>query len=160
MHEMTRLISLMERKENGCIEEEKEADDNDFFDNATTSSMDAAAKTVFQTSAGMGDVILTCTAGRGRLLAADFVKYGQEHGRLSTPEENKERWNTLELELLHGMKLPDWHNAQYVYAALSDWNCQEEFPLLTAVYQIGFEGAEPRDCLVQAVRDSIQKASC
>jgi len=110
--------------------------------------------TVFETSAGVGDLVLTCTAGRGRTLAAAFVKEGLKEGFVSTKDDSVERWEQLENTMLNGMKLPDWHNAQYVHQALVDWNLTNDFPLLEAVYQIGFEGQHPRT-IVDALSRSI-----
>ena len=161
MHEMTRFIQHCERRRRQQRQRRHRGSDKDLAAENNNDDVDSSKKSnvVFESAAGMGDVILTCTAGRGRTLAAAFLKHAERHGRLTSPQENIERWDHLEQSLLNGMKLPDWHNAQYVHQALVDWNCQEEFPLLNAVYQIGFEGKEPRHCLVSALRESIQKAA-
>ena len=52
-------------------------------------------KTVFESSAGVGDLILTCAAGRGRLLASEFVMYVQIHGLSENKDTNVERWTKL-----------------------------------------------------------------
>lgn len=63
---------------------------------------------------GVGDLILTCTAGRGRLLAAAFAKQTDTAavGGLSIGDRSRQQWSKLEAEMFDGMKLPDWHNAQ------------------------------------------------
>jgi glycerol-3-phosphate dehydrogenase (NAD+) len=110
--------------------------------------------TVFETSAGVGDLMLTCMAGRGRTLAAAYVRHGIEHGLAPNYESSVIRWEELEENLLNGMKLPDWHNAQYVYQALTDKGMAADFPLLEAVYNIGFKGHDPRS-IVDALSKSI-----
>ena len=51
--------------------------------------------TILREACGVGDLILTCTVGRGRVLAAAFVdsvkKRGQPH-----PLKNHPRWENLE----------------------------------------------------------------
>jgi glycerol-3-phosphate dehydrogenase (NAD+) len=111
-------------------------------------------ETVFETSGGIGDLILTCTAGRGRKLAAAFVQYGLDNGVAADKESSVARWEVLEGELLNGMKLPDWHNAQYVHQALLDKGTTANFPVLDAVYKIGFEGHHPQT-IVNALSKSI-----
>jgi glycerol-3-phosphate dehydrogenase (NAD+) len=111
-------------------------------------------ETVFATSGGAGDLILTCTVGRGRKLAAAFVQYGLENGVAADMESSVAIWEKLEGELLNGMKLPDWHNAQYVYHALVDKGTTANFPVLDAVYKIGFEGHHPQT-IVDALSKSI-----
>jgi glycerol-3-phosphate dehydrogenase (NAD+) len=127
MHEMSRFVRVMEMGQ---------------------------PRTVFETSCGVGDLVLTCTAGRGRKLAAAFVTHGLENGACSSREESITRWEELENNLLNGMKLPDWHNAQYVHQALTDKAILQSFPLFEAVYQIGFEGHNPRS-IVDALSKSI-----
>lgn len=118
-------------------------------------NQDISKRTVFESSAGMGDLMLTCTAGRGRLLAYEFIKLIESEGVSSDKEINVERWAMLEKETMNGMKLPDWHNAQEVYRALVDYDCVEDFPLLEAVYKIGFMGYEP-EYIIEALSKSIQ----
>jgi glycerol-3-phosphate dehydrogenase (NAD+) len=113
-----------------------------------------AMQTVFTTSAGVGDLVLTCAAGRGRQLAKAFVL---ESNSLNTKQEHVEQWQRLEESLLNGMKLPDWHNAQQVHQALVDLDCVEEFPLFDAIYKIGFAGEDPR-AIVTAIGESIRLA--
>lgn len=112
-------------------------------------------QTVFESSAGVGDLILTCTAGRGRLLSNHFVKHISEHGLSDNISTNIERWELLEQETLNGMKLPDWHNTQEVYHALVDNECVQDFPLLEAIYRIGFVGDSP-ESIYSALSRSIR----
>jgi glycerol-3-phosphate dehydrogenase (NAD+) len=114
-------------------------------------------RTIFETSAGMGDLVLTCTAGRGRTLAAAFCQHGMKHGMSTNVESSIQRWNELETQLLNGMKLPDWHNAQQIYQALLDMEAVADFPLFEATYKIGFEGHDPKS-LLSALSRSIAMA--
>jgi glycerol-3-phosphate dehydrogenase (NAD+) len=124
------------------------------MNNANNNKKTPQRSTVFETSAGVGDLMLTCFAGRGRTLAAAYVRYGIEHGLETNHESSVIRWEELEQNLLNGMKLPDWHNAQYVYQALTDKGMASDFPLLEAVYNIGFQGHDPKS-IVDALCKSI-----
>eukprot|EP00591_Stephanopyxis_turris_P004140 CAMPEP_0195515280 /NCGR_PEP_ID=MMETSP0794_2-20130614/6403_1 /TAXON_ID=515487 /ORGANISM="Stephanopyxis turris, Strain CCMP 815" /LENGTH=365 /DNA_ID=CAMNT_0040643679 /DNA_START=289 /DNA_END=1386 /DNA_ORIENTATION=- len=113
--------------------------------------------TVFKSSAGVGDLILTCSAGRGRTLAASFVQDLLENPSSDDIGANIKRWETLENKTLNGMKLPDWHNAQQVYCALTDHGIVSDFPLFEAVYNIGFTGQHP-STIIDALSSSIRLA--
>ena len=160
MHEMCRFIDEV------CVEDGDE----------DRTAAGGSRATVFETAGGVGDLILTCTAGRGRTLAAAFVKKvlaegsveatvaaksdGGEEDEMSEDEllriASVERWEGLENELLNGMRLPDWHNAQYVYRALEGRGLlgTGQFPLLEQVYSIGFLGSSPSS-IVDALSRSI-----
>jgi len=56
---------------------------------------------------GVGDLMLSCTYGRGRQLASEFAK-----------QDGKKSLETLQDELMNGMKLPDMHNVQEAYTLL------------------------------------------
>ena len=75
-------------------------------------SVGASPETVFEESSGVGDLILTCTVGRGRRLAAAFAQQYASEGACDSEEASARRWAALENELFNGMKLPDWHNAK------------------------------------------------
>jgi len=88
-------------------------------------------------SSGVGDLVLSCTFGRGRAMAAAFV---QSHGSKS--------WDELEAEMMGGMKLPDLHNIEKMYELLTTWpGAVERYPLLAQTYLIAFKGAEPKSIL-------------
>ena len=76
----------------------------------------ADARTFYEEACGVGDLVLTCTTGRGHQLAAAFVR-GDEHTRdVQTPHA---RWAALEAKLFPGMYLPDWHSAKALKAFLA-----------------------------------------
>jgi len=86
---------------------------------------------------GVGDIVLSCHAGRGQALAAAFVENG-----------GKKSWSELEDEIMNGMRLPDWHNVENVYKILSATpGALERYPLLVATYRIAFENAAPASIL-------------
>merc|ERR1712166_1701355 len=54
----------------------------------------------------------------------------------------------------NGMKLPDWHNAQYMHQILKANGCEDDFPLFKTIHAIGFEGAPPESiisCMEQKI---------
>mmetsp|Transcript_66437 Transcript_66437/g.171800 ORF Transcript_66437/g.171800 Transcript_66437/m.171800 type:complete len:349 (+) Transcript_66437:60-1106(+) len=94
-------------------------------------------KGVLLQACGVGDIVLSCNAGRGQALAAAFVEAG---GRKS--------WSELEDEIMNGMRLPDWHNVQNVFKLLDAVpGATERYPLLAQTYRIAFEGAAPTSVL-------------
>eukprot|EP00594_Rhizosolenia_setigera_P000741 CAMPEP_0178946026 /NCGR_PEP_ID=MMETSP0789-20121207/4053_1 /TAXON_ID=3005 /ORGANISM="Rhizosolenia setigera, Strain CCMP 1694" /LENGTH=232 /DNA_ID=CAMNT_0020625965 /DNA_START=899 /DNA_END=1597 /DNA_ORIENTATION=+ len=118
--------------------------------------------TIFKSSAGVGDLILTLSAGRGRMLASAFTKdvLKSDEAMDSNGDSDKikelsvQRWERLENELLNGMKLPDWHNAQEIYQALKHRGILHEFPLIDAIYKIGFQSQDPRS-IIRSLSESI-----
>ena len=130
-------------------------------------ALGARAATFYEESCGVGDLLLTCTVGRGRQLAKSFVEAFESHGPCSTVEESHARWEMLENETLNGMKLPDYSNAKAVYDYMSQkmansisnelllgdpWEimaCKlSKFPLFSAIYQISYLGAPPSTILL------------
>ncbi|KAL9188973.1 hypothetical protein ACHAXT_011463 [Thalassiosira profunda] len=93
---------------------------------------DTVKDETFLESSGIADLMTTCFGGRGRLLAAEFVRCNGQKG-----------WAALEEEMLNGQRIPDWHNAQHVFHFLNAEKKLENFPLFVAVYRIGFEGSDP-----------------
>ncbi|EOD19134.1 NAD-dependent glycerol-3-phosphate dehydrogenase [Emiliania huxleyi CCMP1516] len=99
----------------------------------------ADARTFYEEACGVGDLVLTCTTGRGHQLAAAFVR-GDEHTRdVQTPHA---RWAALEAKLFPGMCLPDWHSAKALKAFLAAHCAEHAFPLLCAIGRIS-HGREP-----------------
>ena len=115
--------------------------------------------TILREACGVGDLVLTCTAGRGRRLAAAFVASEAKRGPCATEEASSRRWADLESELFDGMKLPDWHNALAVHRALAGRNADPGgFPLFDAVYRVAFQGAPPRE-ITSAIKASVSSSS-
>ena len=117
-------------------------------------ALGARAATFYEESCGVGDLLLTCTVGRGRQLAKSFVEAFESHGPCSTVEESHVRWEMLESETLNGMKLPDYSNAKAVFDYVSQKMvngdpCKlSKFPLFSAIYQISYRGAPPSTILL------------
>jgi len=98
------------------------------------------AKVILETC-GVGDVVLSCYAGRGQALATAFVQAG-----------GAKSWEAIEDEIMGGMKIPDWKNVRNVYELLSGTpGALERYPLLTSTYRIAFEGA-PAETILDPLR--------
>jgi glycerol-3-phosphate dehydrogenase (NAD+) len=92
---------------------------------------------ILLSACGVGDVVLSCFAGRGQQLAAAFVQARGQKG-----------WQDLEDEIMGGMKIPDWGNVREVYKLLSSFpGAVDRYPLLVSTYRIAFEGAKPESIL-------------
>ena len=119
----------------------------------------AARHPVFYGEAcGLGDLVLTCTAGRGRLLAAAFVERGGggddagcDDARETVAMASAARWAALENEMFDGMKLPDWHSVRAVQRVIAQHDAAESFPLFSAIAAVSFDGA-PASAVVDALR--------
>lgn len=108
-------------------------------------------ETTFSEACGIGDLVLSCTVGRGQMVAARFVGGSSEQRSACVDthqpavakqvEASCSRWSTLEQSLLNGQLLPDWHTIQDVYAFLSKREALDRYPFLVATYRVGFEGA-------------------
>lgn len=85
-------------------------------------------------SCGVADLIATCSGGRNRRVSEAFVRSGKS-------------FDVLEEELLNGQKLQGPLTAKEVHDILQKENKMDEFPLLTAVYRICYEGTPPGDLL-------------
>jgi len=95
---------------------------------------------------GFGDLVLSCSVGRGQSLAHAFVSNG---GRKS--------WDELEQEMMGGMKLPDLHNVAAVNELLSKLpGGLSRYPLLAMTYQIAFQSAAPARILEALKAESSQ----
>lgn len=84
----------------------------------------------FIESCGLADVITSSYGGRNRRVAEALVKTGR------SVEE-------LEAELLGGQKLQGPDTAAIVYAWLVERDLTTNFPIMTAVYRVCFEGRDP-----------------
>jgi len=94
------------------------------------------AREMLWEACGIGDLMLSCIGGRGRTLAAHFVKHG-----------GTKTWDELEEDFMGGMKLPDVHNIQEVHRFLSGKGKLADYPLLAQTYAIAFAGSEPASIL-------------
>lgn len=82
---------------------------------------------LFFESCGVADLITTCFGGRNRRIAEAFVTTGKPIDQ-------------LERELLGGQCLQGPPAAKMVYTLLRGQGRLADFPLMTAVYEICFEG--------------------
>lgn len=98
---------------------------------------------------GFGDLVLSCTVGRGQNMAAAFVE-----------NKGKKSWDELEAEMMNGMKLPDLHNIVAVHELLSKLpGGLDRYPLLTMTHQIAFNGTAPSS-IVDALKASSVTTPC
>ncbi|KAG2187126.1 hypothetical protein INT44_004796 [Umbelopsis vinacea] len=93
-------------------------------------------ETFFQ-SCGVADLITTCLGGRNRKVSEAFVNSGK------SIEE-------LEKEMLNGQKLQGTTTAKEVHEFLKARNMTEDFPLMTTVYRIIYDG-EPPETIVRDI---------
>ena len=108
--------------------------------------------TFFESSAGIGDLILTTHSGRGILLSKT---YAEEYNLNYFKElEIYEKWDLLESRLFNNMKLPDWHTAFHVGKLLEIRGWYLEFPLLYIIYEIVWKDVNPRKII--EILSSIQ----
>lgn len=92
---------------------------------------DVRPETFTETSAGVADLITTCFGGRNRKCAEAFVKTGKP-------------FNVLEAELLNGQKLQGTETTRDVYEFLQSRGKIEEYPLFKTIYDISFNGLDPK----------------
>ena len=90
----------------------------------------SARAATFGEACGIGDLMLTCSVGRGQRLAGTFAAAG-----------GTETWEALETRVLGGMKIPDLHNLRAVHTFLSARGALHRYPLLAAAHRVAFEGA-------------------
>ena len=120
-----------------------------------SSHLGVNSATVYEESSGVGDLLLTCTVGRGRQLAKSFVETYDAEGACASVEESKARWAKLEQETLNGMKLPDWSNAKVVHDYMANVGFEPlSFPLFTAIYNISYLGASP-STILEALKTAV-----
>lgn len=109
---------------------------------------DAKRQTFFESPCGLGDLVLTTSSGRGRVLAKAFAND-------AAAEAPQTKWARLEAELFDGMKLPDWHAAQLVGDLLDERGWSADFPLLASVNGVAWRGAAPA-AVVDALRPQLE----
>lgn len=91
---------------------------------------DGINESTFLESCGIADLIATCYGGRNRKVAKAFALTGKS-------------MESLEAEMLNGQKLQGPHTAYQVNLLLKERNLENEFPLMTSIYQICYEGEPP-----------------
>eukprot|EP00929_Paragymnodinium_shiwhaense_P067640 TRINITY_DN34013_c0_g1_i1.p1 TRINITY_DN34013_c0_g1~~TRINITY_DN34013_c0_g1_i1.p1 ORF type:complete len:621 (+),score=100.94 TRINITY_DN34013_c0_g1_i1:101-1963(+) len=89
---------------------------------------------------GVGDLMLSCTYGRGRQLASEFAK-----------QDGRKTLEALQDEMMNGMKLPDMHNVQEAVALLKSKGRLDAYPLLVQTHAIAF-GREHPSTIINALR--------
>jgi len=88
----------------------------------------------FFESCGLADLFVTCTEGRNRKCAEAFAKTGKSFAE-------------LEKEMLNGQMLQGTGTAKEVNTILVNRKITKDYPLMTAVYQISFEGKPVKELL-------------
>ena len=91
-------------------------------------------ESTFWESCGFADLLTTCYGGRNRKVAEAFVKTGKS-------------FDQLEAEMLNGQKLQGPPTVKEVFAMIKQRNLIGEFPLLTSIYKICFEGIPPENLI-------------
>jgi glycerol-3-phosphate dehydrogenase (NAD+) len=104
----------------------------------------------FFESCGIADLITTCYGGRNRKCAEEFAKRRSKLAYLEAESCNN-LWSTIENEILNGQKLQGTLAAKEVYNLLKVRNLLHVFPLMTAIYEISFEGKS-----VSTITDGIK----
>ena len=110
---------------------------------------------------GIGDLVLSCTVGRGQQLAAAFARQrmaAEDGAARRSAEAWGDVWTVLEQDVLGGHRIPDVHNLASVHAAAVAAGVVAEYPLLRATYQIAFCGAHPR-VILNALRSKEQRCA-
>mmetsp|Transcript_6167 Transcript_6167/g.9622 ORF Transcript_6167/g.9622 Transcript_6167/m.9622 type:complete len:465 (-) Transcript_6167:44-1438(-) len=115
-------------------------------------------KGTFMESCGVADLITTCYGGRNRKCANEFAKRrGGELAYLDS-ESCIKLWSAIESELLNGQKLQGTLAVQEVYNLLEARNLLQDFPLMTAIYEISFKG-KPVNTITDGIRTHIESAA-
>ena len=116
-----------------------------------TMFFDGVEKGTFMESCGVADLITTCYGGRNRKCANEFAKRRATNQAYSNSESCHKLWSTIESELLSGQKLQGTLAAKEVYQLLQARNLLNEFPLMTAIYEISFLG-KPINIIADGIR--------
>lgn len=98
---------------------------------APDSASESYNDNIFFESCGVADLITSCFGGRNR-------RVGEAHVTTGKPIAQ------LEAELLGGQKLQGPPAALEVHKFLKAKNAESEYPLMTAIYQICYEGYPPQ----------------
>ena len=96
----------------------------------------------FLQSCGMADLVTTCYGGRNRKCAEAFARSRiTENDELLSEDQCKDRWNTLESDLLKGQRLQGTLTSKEVHIILDASDALDQFPLMSKIYEIAFKGA-------------------
>jgi glycerol-3-phosphate dehydrogenase (NAD+) len=117
-------VGLMEMKQFGKI----------FFD--------VQGDQTFWESCGVADLITTAYGGRNRKCAEEWTRRRRRfiQRRDGRPVDCQELWNQVESDLLNGQKLQGTLATKECYQALKARGLLQQFPLITKIYQIAFDG--------------------
>ena len=123
-----------------------------------TMFFEGVEKGTFMESCGVADLITTCYGGRNRKCASQFAKRrGVEPAYLDS-ESCTKLWSAIESDMLNGQKLQGTLASQEVYHLLRARNLLYEFPLMTAIYEISFEG-KPVNTIVDGIRTHTESTA-
>jgi len=115
---------------------------------------ESVCESTFFESCGMADLITTCFGGRNRKCAEAFAKIALAENQNGTGENSqdcdeiysvenscKNTWKKVEEELLNGQKLQGTLTLLEVQVILESRGLENEFPLMSKIYEISFKGA-------------------
>ena len=100
----------------------------------------------FFESCGVADLIVTCYGGRNRKCAEAFVR-----------AKGTKTFEDIEAELLNGQKVQGVGTCEEVMNIIKKAGKEADYPLLTGIYKICFEGAAP-ESMVDALATAHGKA--
>lgn len=101
------------------------------------------------TACGVGDLVLTCNAGRGRKLSGAWVKAGEKPGT----------WDELQNKVLGGMKIPDLKNAEKTQRFLKAHGAKpEDYPMFMSVHEVAAGRMSARDFVAGLAGGPLQHA--
>ncbi|KAL3927969.1 MAG: hypothetical protein SGBAC_012858 [Bacillariaceae sp.] len=118
----------------------------------------------FTESCGMADLITTCYSGRNRKCAEAFAKEQlnqSNQDRISDGAHElicEASWASIEKDLLNGQKLQGTLTAKEAYTLLKSQGVLDEFPLITVIYEIAFQG-KPVTLIEEGIRVNAQSSS-
>ena len=95
-----------------------------------------AKDSTFFESCGVADLIVTCYGGRNRKCAEAFVKAG-----------GSKTFTDIEKELLNGQKVQGVGTCEEVMKIIKKAGNERQYPLITSIHKICFEGAAPDSLL-------------
>lgn len=94
---------------------------------------------IYFESCGLADVIATCFGGRNYKVSRAWTQQYKHDG------VERKSWQQLEVEMLDGQKLQGTITVKEIMDVLKLKSCEKDFPLFVALYEIFFEGVDPRE---------------